>query len=183
MNPFNRVIGHLRPDADSENPEELSEEELKKQRIKFHRDHVRNGPRFGRGKKGPLPIMGTVTPGMQRRANQRAQDARGRKVNRRYRRSWMENQAHVATLRGHLTILGVLECKREGLTFTEVQQKNSLTWIVEKYGERDEEGGLIFSDFLVSDAVTAARAAFLTAMGVSETKDGKFVANRPAVTA
>lgn len=170
MNPFNRMLSHLRP-ADSE--EELSEEEQKQLRIQFHRENVRNGPVKSR----------YATTGQIRRTVDRGRHARGRKTNKRYRQSWMDNQAHLATLRGHLIILGVLECKHESTVFTEAQRKISMTWAVEKYGERDDEGAIVLGDEMVAKAVANAKAAFLTAMGVEELPDGTFVTNRSQVTA
>lgn len=147
----NPLFNHLHRDAaDSES---LSDEELKKQRIQFHRDHVRNGPAKFR----------SITPGMQRRAAARAQEAATRKTNRRYRRAWMAQQADLATLRGHLTILGIIECPAGGTPITALNQQESLVWVVRKYGERDDEGRIVEGEDMVDKAVANAREAFVQA--------------------
>lgn len=159
MNPFNRVLSHLHTDATDQ--EGLSDEELKKGRIQFHRDHVRNGPSFGRGGNKILDPLRSVSPGEQRRANARHALARGRKTNRRYRKSWMDGRGKLATLRGHLIILGVLECKLEGTTFTEIQRRNSGVWVVEHFGVRDEDNDIVTDDDMLAKAVANATEAFV----------------------
>lgn len=150
-NPFGRVLSHLRPDADPDNPDEKTPEELKRERIKFHRENVRNGPTKWR----------TLTTGQVRRQRVRDAKARQRKDQRRYRRAWMAQRADIATLRGHLIITGVLECQHESTTFADHQRAASLAWITQKYGPRDDDGKLVLDDKLVPTAVQNAREAFL----------------------
>lgn len=153
MNPLNRLLGHLRTDDRELTPEELEADaaEAKKARIKYHRDNVRNGPVKYR----------SITIGMQRRAHERSQATQQRKTNRRYRRAWMDQQAKIATLRGHLTILGVIECQHATTTFTPEQVRESSVWAIRQYGKRDDEGNLVQSDDMLAEAVGAAREAFL----------------------
>lgn len=160
MNPLNRLLGHLKTDDRELTPEELEAEaaEAKKARIKYHRDNVRNGPVKYR----------SITTGMQRRAAERAQDSQARKTNRRYRRAWMAQRAEIATLRGHLIILGVVECKGDTV-FTPEQIRESSVWVIRKYGTRDEETGeLVQHDNLLAESVGKAREAFLQFHGAQE---------------
>jgi hypothetical protein len=158
---LNRLFAHLGRKTTEEREltaDEIAEQEAqaKKDRIKFHREQVRNGPRK----------FSYVTSGQQRRRAERDRAAQQRKTNRRYRRAWMAKQRELATLRGHLTILGVIECKNEAVKasgFAPSTERESCVWIIRKFGERDRETGqiLIQSDTLLDDAVAAARKAFL----------------------
>lgn len=156
---MNRLLNHLRPQAETFTEEELDQQDAaaKADRIREHREHVRNGP----VKTRPF------TSGQRRRLVERDRQAQHRKVNRRHRRQWMATQQVNATLRGHLIVLGIVECQ-EGSTFTPTQYQCSLEWVIGKFAARDESGALKpFNDDTVSEAVTAARAAFLEAAGVS----------------
>jgi hypothetical protein len=154
-----RLFAHLGRKTTEEREltaDEIAEQEAqaKKDRIKFHREQVRNGPRK----------FSYVTSGQQRRFQARGQAAQRRKMNRRYRRDWMRKQAELATLRGHLTILGVIECRNEAVKasgFAPSTVRESCVWAIRKYGERDDEGNIVQSDTLLDDAVAAARKAFL----------------------
>ena len=146
---LNHMLRHLRPKVES--GEDLTPEEEKKQRVQWHRDHVRNGPQNWR----------TLTSGQVRRQHARDAKSRQRKTNKRYRRAWMAQQREIATLRGHLIVLGVLECKHAETAFTDAQRQTSLMWVVQKYGLRDDDGRIVADDAMVPDAVTAAREAFL----------------------
>lgn len=143
---IDRLLGRMKPASEGE---ALTDEELKAQRIQFHRDHVRNGPQKWR----------TISTGQQRRQRDRDMKALQKKATRTHRRAWHQRKAEFATLRGHLTILGVLE--GHGTEFTRQQTQTSLEWVVAKFGERDDDGNLVLNDNLVGDAVEAARAAFL----------------------
>jgi hypothetical protein len=103
------MLSHLRPGThdqpgvyDDGEIEKL-EADAKAERIRFHREKVRNGP----GK------FTTFTNGQVRRTLQREDETRRRKLNKRHRRDWMAKRAELATLRGHLVIMGVLECRDE----------------------------------------------------------------------
>jgi hypothetical protein len=156
----NRLFAHLGGKTEEREltPDEIAEQEAeaKKERIKFHREHVRNGPR----------TFAYATSGQQRRFRARGQAAARRKMNKRYRREWMRRQAELATLRGHLTILGVIECRNAAVKaagFAPSTVQESCVWVIRKYGERDDEGNIVQSDQLLDNAVAAARKAFVDA--------------------
>jgi hypothetical protein len=74
----------------------------KAERIKFHRENVRNGPR----KFGHLTMGRHISKERRREASQLA------KKNRKYRRDWMNTQQQLARLRGQLEVVGALPVYR-----------------------------------------------------------------------
>jgi hypothetical protein len=132
---------------------ERLEADAKAERIRFHREKVRNGP----------VKFTTFTNGQVRRTLQREDETRRRKLNKRHRRDWMAKRAELATLRGHLVIMGVLECRDETTEFAPHIRQESAVWLVRKFGPRDENGELVKGDTLVVDAVAKARQAFIEA--------------------
>lgn len=143
----------------------LTEEELdaqdaeaKKARIKDHADNVRNGPVKRR----------YWSSGQSRRAAERRAATRQRKATKAHRQQWKDEQQSVATLRGHLTILGVIEC-RSATEFTTQQIATSAEWTYLHYAPRDDEGTLLpASEQAMGEAVAAARSDFLKRIGATE---------------
>lgn len=82
--------------------DELTEEELveadaksKAERIAWHRDNVRNGPRS----------FGHLTEGRHRSRASRGEKARLRKANKANRADWMRANRQLSTLRGQLEVV------------------------------------------------------------------------------
>lgn len=148
---LNRLLGKLATkgeEVDDRTDEEVAADE-KKARIKYHRDHVRNGPQKVR----------YITSGQQRRAVARGQKAQARKATRRHKRAWMDSQRNRAVLRAQLQAIGAVSYATDYVP-TEKQRVDAGVWIVRAFGERDEDGKLVESDDLFSKAVEAALAEY-----------------------
>ncbi len=98
MDILNRLFGNTRD-------EDLTDEELdqialdeKKDRARFHREKVANGP----------VKFTSVSNGQVRRGDARRRKAQARKANRRHRRDWMISRQKHAALRGQLIMTGAL---------------------------------------------------------------------------
>lgn len=156
-------LSHIFAKDDRElTPEELDAADLeaKRHRAEITRQNVRNGPVSWR-------IGQTEPSGKTRRRKARDKAAFERKINKRHRRDFMAKQRETATLRGHLVILGVVECRNESVDFTEAQRAASATWVVGKYGTRGDDGQIVFHDNLFAEALEAARADLLKRYGVA----------------
>lgn len=177
---LNRLLGSLAKNQPAEEevpfedlpPEEQEEvlAEEKKQRIKWHRDHVRNGPRN----------FAYVSTGQQRRAQERAKKSHERKINRDHRRRWKQGQWNLAVLRGQLQAVGALPYATD-FEPTTAQRVAAGQWIVGAFGERYPEdvydlaehtdsgegvllhrkGDIVLSDQLFPNAVTNALDAYV----------------------
>lgn len=153
---LNRLLSSLGT-TDEEVPfEELSKEEQaevlaeeKKQRVKFHRDSVRNGP----------VKWSHVTTGQQRRRAARDKAALQRKANKRHRRDFFRGQLHLATLRGQLQAIGAVSYATDYKPSVK-QRIAAGQWLLGAFGERDSEGGLVLHDDALKDAVAAARETY-----------------------
>lgn len=151
MNPLNRLL-NFRKDAPVTDDDAPTEEELKAQRIKFHREEVRNGPvkwKFATG-------------GQQRRAAVRAETSRVRKLNRRNRRAWLNGQADKAVLRGQLQAVGALPYEHGGSAAPHAHRA-ALVALISRFGERDEDGELLIHDDTAKNAIGAALNTFVDA--------------------
>lgn len=113
---FGRTVDKVE-EAPTEHLERLETE--KRERVKFHRDHVRNGPAKTR----------RVTNGQVRRSMLREQKTKLRKQNRNNRRDFMRAQHDLAILRGQLTCVGAL-----GTRPNKHLQRNALRGLFDGYG-------------------------------------------------
>jgi hypothetical protein len=131
----------LRKKSDDEpSPEEL-ELQAKKERIQFHRDHVRNGPANFRH----------VTSGMQRRAQERDLRRQMKKARRSQVRNYFQTQQLAATVRGQLQLAGLIPfvVPRE---LDLMQQAKSAAWLVQHFSDGP-------TSFAYDDVVKALSAA------------------------
>lgn len=109
--------------VDDEAEIEPTEAELKAERMKFHREQVRNGPVNFRH----------VTSGQVRRAQERA---KAREMKRNFKRevsSYFERQRVAATVRGHLKIAGVIPFI-DGHEAELHEQIVSTGWLLQRFG-------------------------------------------------
>jgi hypothetical protein len=159
LNPLSHIFA--KDDRDL-TPEELDrlDAEARQRRIEITRESVRNGPVSWR-------IGQTEPSGKTRRRKARDKASFERKLNKRHRREFMAKQQQLATLRGHLTILGQVECRNADFAPSELQRQDSAIWVVRNFGKRDEAGEIMPYDDLFADSLHAAREAFLAAHGVS----------------
>lgn len=126
----------------------LSEEDLKAERIAFHRDRVRNGP----------AKFSAMTNGQVRRAQHRELARKTKKARRRQVRAHFETRAEIALLRGHLQAVGIIlypgHHKPGGGDIVA-----SMTWIIRRFADAkraDETGGVVVTEEVVRESLQAA---------------------------
>jgi hypothetical protein len=120
--------------------------EARAERIKFHRNQVRNGP----------VNFKSLTTGQIRRAQARATQSAIRKNRRRAVSDHLAAKREAATLRGWLQAIGVLPYATEGYKASEGIVKSSLIHIVQTYGEPDESSQISVSKEVVDTAIQKA---------------------------
>lgn len=141
--------------------EEIDEAQAKKDRIAYHRDHVRNGPVKHR----------SITSGQERRARQRRLERQTRKARKAQVRLYLAQQREAATLRGHLQAAGVQAYAGEHVATGE-QALRSIVWIVRHYADDsavDENGRVEVTHEVVVGALTAALNRWQTLAGMPVT--------------
>jgi hypothetical protein len=143
LNVFKHVPGLDKAD---EAPEP-TEAEKKADRIKFHREQVRNGPVNFRH----------ITNGQIRRLQERAQKRQARKEYRDKVRRQLHADRFAATLRGQLTVAGVIPTSIE---YDLKRQIDATVWIVRRFGVsiNRAEGGA-YASFKREDVLTALSSA------------------------
>lgn len=126
MNLFSKLnFGKAHEDAQAilnADPEELRAAD-KAERIKFHREKVRNGP-----VNWKIPTNGQI-----RRAERRAAEAHTRKAFKGEVRSYFERQRVASFLRPHLQNVGLIAFY-DGHEAPKFDQIVSTAWIVQRYG-------------------------------------------------
>ena len=139
-------LGEGKADRDL-TPEEIEEAEAqaKRDRIAFHRDHVRNGP----------AKFKQMTTGQERRARHRSLDSMTRKGRRRQIRQYHADMREAATLRGHLQAAGVVRYASE-FHAPDFAIMRSIIWIVRHFAEGDENGRIEVTHEVVIDAIEKA---------------------------
>lgn len=136
-----------------------AEAEAKAERIKFHRERVRNGPTKFR----------TVTNGQVRRARDRAIAAEMRRTHRKQVRAYFDTQKEASVLRGHLQALGALSYSDTLRPIDPVKADRSARWVIQRFAKANDEGQIEVTRQVVLDAITAAfnRWQVLTGQEVS----------------
>lgn len=124
------------PALDGDTDVEVDEAQAKRERIAFHRDHVRNGP-----VKFPH-----VTSGQIRRAKARDLASRAKKARRKQVQNYFAAQREYATLRGHLQAVGVLPYALRKGKISEVSLLRSARWIVQNFGSVELSESEILKD-------------------------------------
>lgn len=138
----------LKDDEVDENDVVLSEEDLRAERIAFHRDRVRNGP----------TKFSTPTSGQIRRERVRALARQTKRARRNQVQSHFAALREIAVLRGHLQAVGII-----------LYQGNhkpgagdiiaSTTWIIRRFADSkraDETGALVVTEDVVRESLQAA---------------------------
>lgn len=134
------------PEVEDTRTDEEIAEQAKKDRIKFHRESVRNGP----------VKFKTVTAGQERRAQKRAL-ARQKKNNYRSQvRSYLETRRLASITAGKLREAGALPYVDVRWPVDRVQQVLATAWIVQRFGVEDEDGE---TSYALDDVVAALNAA------------------------
>lgn len=151
MNIFSNLPGLKLSEGTELTDEERAAEE-KRDRIKFHRESVRNGP---------VKFSHTTT-GQLRRARQRAMTAMQRKGYRRQVRAHFANLREASILRAKLQGVGLLDSYVE---IPEASGHKAALWIIAKFGDRQAitEQGL---------TVDIVEVAFLNALNRWEELSG-----------
>lgn len=155
----------LNQDADEADltEEELAEREAqaKKDRIAFHREHVRNGPAKFRH----------VTPGQAKRQRRRDLARQTRKAQRAQRRAFISKVQEHALLRGQLQAVGVIAYETD-FRPSEEARFNAARWILTHYGSDDIEnlGDDDSNQSYLRDALQAAFDRFSDLSGVERSE-------------
>lgn len=136
----------------------IDEAGSKAERIKFHRNHVRNGPANFKG----------LTSGQERRARQRALNAMTRKARRKQIRDYFATTRKAAVVHGYLQGAGVISYAG-GQAPTHEHAVRAVRWILERFGKVDVEGNLLTDQGSVQAALQDAFNFWQKATGQSET--------------
>ena len=113
---------------------EVDEAQEKRERIAFHRDHVRNGP----------VTFEHVTGGQVRRAKLRELRGRSRMARRSQVQSFLDQQREYATLRGLLQAVGVVAYATEGFSVSDEVRFRSARELVQRFGDlNDSDSDLV----------------------------------------
>lgn len=120
MNIFGK-LPFLKSHDDEATDAELAAE-AKRERIEYHRLHVRNGPQRVR----------TISAGQQRRADVRSRKAQARKARDKQVKGYFQTQQTAATVRGHLQAAGVIAYA--DLEVDPFQQVVSTAWLIQRFG-------------------------------------------------
>lgn len=113
----------LNSDEDAVPTIEVDEAQDKKDRIKFHRANVRNGP----------TNFKTQTNGQVRRARHRALDRGTKNARRDQVRNYLETRKLSAVVRTHLRLAGVLPYTTFRGDLDRKQQVTSVVWLVRRF--------------------------------------------------
>jgi len=114
-----------------EEADSLTEEELKAERIAFHRAKVRNGP----------VNFKELTTGQVRRIQIRAANGKTRKARRRQVKMYFLTQQEGAVLRGQLQAAGLVSYVHTEID--SVKQVVATIWLTKRFGEVDPETGRV----------------------------------------
>lgn len=148
MNFIDRIMNKITKTSDEP---DLTPEELKAQRIQFHREKVRNGP----------ANFTYWTAGQQRRAQARAAKSQHRKLNQRHRRNFKTGELDRAILRGQLQAIGALPYATDFKPTVQMSISAS-TWLVANFAPRNEQSEIIFDDETLTRAVENAMSVLRT---------------------
>lgn len=126
--------------------DEIAAEE-KAERIKFHRERVRNGP----------VNFKAITNGQIRRAQARAEANAAKKARRAEIRNHLEKMRFASVLRGQLAVAGAIPSVVE---YGMPRQVDATVWIVRRFGVSvDRVDGPAYASFKQADVVSALRNA------------------------
>lgn len=142
------------PFLNNDQSEEIDEAQAKRDRIAFHRDHVRNGP----------TKFKTVSNGQVRRAKTRELNGRAKKARRHQVRTYFANLREHAVLRGQLQAVGVLPYHESTPDSAKVGLDGAVRAtraIVQRFGDITDS-----DDILVRNALQKAYDRFCVLSGV-----------------
>lgn len=145
---------------ESETEGDLTPEELKKERIKFHRERVRNGP----------VKFTTLTSGQIRRAKRRELDRRMKKARRAQVRAYRRDLAEAARIRAMLQAAGVIPYVDSSRRAAPGDAANAIVWILRRFGKPDESGVLEVTREVVMDSLTRALQTWQQVTGQPKTQ-------------
>lgn len=131
---------------DTTAPEEIDEAQAKKDRIAFHRDHVRNGP----------ANFKTISSGQQRRAKERALKTHTRKARRRQIRTYLAEQREAATILGHLQAVGAVSYASVDFGLSQRAVVRSMAWIIQNFVEAEEGSTVEVTREVIVQSLTSA---------------------------
>lgn len=128
---------------------EIDEAQAKKDRIAFHRSHVKNGP----------ASFKTLTSGQVRRAEKRMLAGSTKRARRAQIRQFHADQREAATLRGHLQAASVISYADPTRVASSQAALASIVWIIQRFAEEqyaDETGRIEVTMEVITGALTGA---------------------------
>lgn len=137
---------------------EIDEAAEKRERIKFHRQSVRNGPVNFR----------TPTNGQLRRAAKRDLARETKKARRRQVRKHFDERYEQAVLRAHLQHAGVLAYD-SGREVDGEQAVASITWLVQHFADAPEGQSVEVTGEVVAQSLQSALNHWQTILGLEKT--------------
>lgn len=138
----------LKADEVDESDVVLSEEDLKAERIAFHRTSVRNGPTNFRA----------PTNGQLRRQRVRALARQTKRARRNQVQSHFATRAEIALLRGHLQAVGIILYRSHHKPGAG-DIIHSMTWIIRRFADAkraDDTGAVVVTEEIVRESLQAA---------------------------
>lgn len=137
----------------------LSEEEIRKQNIEFHRTKVRNGP----------AKFSSPTSGQMRRAAQRRLNSQTKKARRAQVRSHFDREQGIAYLRGNLQAAGLVPYRTPGFQARPEAALSSIVWIMQHYAihDADENGVVEVNHDVVMAALESALGRYNELVGTN----------------
>lgn len=135
---------------------EIDEAQAKADRIKFHREHVRNGP----------TSFKSTTNGQIRRAKARDIQRGMKKTRRRQVQTYLAAEREAAVLRAHLQHIGLVPFGSDHRPHPQMVLA-SATWIIRHFAEDQSGTGKVeVTPELVNEAVRSAYARWGDIIGV-----------------
>lgn len=136
---------------DERTDEEIAADE-KRERIRFHREKVRNGPvKFSQ-----------PTSGQQRRAMVRATNSMQRKGYRRQVKAYFAAQRELMSLRPRLQAAGILPIT---VALPAARTYSAIVDLISSFAEPDENGQVEVTEVVVRDALRSALNRYQTLTG------------------
>lgn len=111
-----------------------------------------------------------MSSGQIRRAKHRALDRKTRSARRKQVSGHHKTQREAAIVRGQLQAAGVLPYSEESARATPEQALKSVTWLVERFGDADEDGRIEVTRPVVMAALISAKAYWENAIGLPESR-------------
>lgn len=150
----------LLKDQDARDLDDDEEAEAKRERIQFHRDHVRNGP----------VKFNPPTSGQLRRERQRAVARSTKKARRKQVRDYFDGLRESSRLRAKLQSAGVIPFALPETEVSDRARQDAIVWIVERFAQGEGGQQIEVTETVVRDALQLALNRWQKLNGLPETE-------------